>query len=197
MSNHLTMSSSTLTTLRHLEGAVRRFGRLPSVLLPTAFEPISLAVPAIGIRDGCIAIEGAGLEPMTIWIFRERREHLRAGFPIGREVRHVFGVACAGDNWWLSSVDGAGVPDELDLELAAAVVDTLADFLSSCEDLLCGLGRSRVERTFLIPALPRIGLLHLGFGSSAARVRLGTGERRGGATGRLRMHAALDRGGPR
>ena len=74
MSNHLRLSSSTLTTLRHLNGAVRRFGRLPSSFLPTAFEPVSLSVPAIGIRDGCIAIEGAGLEPMTVWIFREQRE---------------------------------------------------------------------------------------------------------------------------
>src|SRR6185503_1101010 len=55
------VSSSSLVALNLLGSAARRLARARAPAVPSALEPIGLAVPALGIEDGCVALEGAGL----------------------------------------------------------------------------------------------------------------------------------------
>jgi hypothetical protein len=156
--------------MRRLSRIVKRLREAPWLVLPSAFEPSRLIVAGMGISDGCVAVEGAGLDPMTVWIFRERRDHGRLAFPIGRDVRSAWVLSVAREGWAVSVVDQSGswaAPDEIDLELVAAVVDALVGFLPACDDLLLGLTSERVERAFLHPGLPRIGLVRLSACSTA------------------------------
>jgi hypothetical protein len=154
------ISSTAIVPLNLLARAAKRLARLPCLHWPTALEPIGLAVPALGILDGCIAIEGGGLDPCAVWIFRRRADHARCDFPIGRDVRNALALSVGRNQWALSSLDRRGqrtAPVPLEVELAAAVIDALANYLPVWADTVL----EDLERTFVIPAVPRVGILRL------------------------------------